>query len=357
MTASQAPAAPTAEAPPLFSFTDEHHALREVLGDVFTAGGATPWSRLFSEVGAGEILSGIDGTPIDMAILAEQAGAALYPGPVLSTVALGTLIEHPELAAVADGTATVAVTSSLAGFAECTLTATGAGPRVQVNGHAEPVWELTENTRVLTDVRLDGHPGIVALDPAAAPRALEGIDLSRRFGALHAEQAPATVLCAGPDATAALRTAHRRVDLAVAAELLGLAQHGLDATVAYVGQRIQFGRTIGSFQAVKHRLADLLAAVELTRSAVYGAAWGLTIDPDARQSELDLAVAAATARRTAADVAVATVQLHGGIAITWEHWAHHYLRRTQSLLALTGTAAQHRERIAALMSTGSGDDR
>lgn len=68
-------------------------------------------------------------------------------------------------------------------------------------------------------------------------------------------------------------------------------------------------------------------------------------------------MAAATARRTAADVAVATVQLHGGIAITWEHWAHHYLRRTQSLLALTGTAAQHRERIAALMSTGSGDDR
>ncbi|ORA65912.1 acyl-CoA dehydrogenase [Mycolicibacterium insubricum] len=139
-----------------------------------------------------------------------------------------------------------------------------------------------------------------------------------------------------------------------AAELLGAAQHVLDGTVGYVDKRVQFGRTIGSFQAVKHRLVDLLAAVELTRSAVYGAAWRLTDDPGSPGTDIDLAVAAVLSRQTALAVTKAAVQLHGGIAITWEHWAHRYLRRANSTVALTGSPSAWRQRLADLIDRRDG---
>ncbi|MCV7086173.1 acyl-CoA dehydrogenase [Mycolicibacter hiberniae] len=146
----------------------------------------------------------------------------------------------------------------------------------------------------------------------------------------------------------------RRADLVLSAELLGVAQRVLDGTVDYVSRRVQFGRTIGSFQAVKHRLADMLAQVELTRSAVYGAAWQLGDGPVTVQAEVDLAVAAALARQTAVEATKAAVQLHGGIGITWEHWAHRYLRRAHAVIALTGAASRHRGRLAGLIDSRDG---
>lgn len=351
------PATVAADTAP-FCFTEEHRALRGMLREYFT--GPTAWPQLFAELGADEIFAGTTGTAIDLAILAEEAGAALYDGPVVSTAALGPLVAEAE--SLRTGELTAAATASLTGFGAGTLTAQSGPDGVAVDGTAEPVWDAAATARVVTDTVVDDEPAIVLLGSApGAPAVAAGLDLSRRFGRLRATATPAAVLCAGDEAAAALRAAHRRVDLVVSAELLGVAQHCLDGTVEYVGQRVQFGRTIGSFQAVKHRLADMLAAVELTRSAVYGAAWSLAGEPGEPgaagdpQTGIDLAVAAALARQSAADVTRAAIQLHGGIAITFEHWAHRYYRRAHSVLAVTGSAARHRDRLAALVAGGDHD--
>lgn len=315
--------------PAMFCFTDEHRALREVLREFFA--GPADWPRLLGEVGADEILTGTAGTAIDLAILAEEAGAALFDGPVLSTAALGELAAG--LDGVSSGAVTVAATGSMLGF----------------GGSPEPIWDARAGARVVTDTVLDGAPAVLAVEATADLTVLSGLDLSRSFGRLPAgpvETVPATVLATGAEAVRAVQAAHRRADLMISAELLGVAQHCLDGTVQYVGQRVQFGRTIGSFQAVKHRLADLLSAVELTRSAVYGAAWGMAGEQDCAES--DLAVAAALSRQTAAEITRAAIQLHGGIAITFEHWAHRYLRRAHSVLAMAGSAARHRDRLAGI---------
>nr|PZN17348.1 MAG: acyl-CoA dehydrogenase [Mycolicibacterium hassiacum] len=161
---------------------------------------------------------------------------------------------------------------------------------------------------------------------------------------------------AGEAAADVGRMLSRTTDLITAAELLGVAQHALDGTVDYVGKRVQFGRTIGSFQAVKHRLVDLLAAVELTRSAVYGAAWAMATAPDDVHTDIDLTCAGLLARRTALAVVKATIQLHGGIAITWEHWAHRYFRRAHSVVGMTGSTAAYARRLADLIDLRDGAD-
>ena len=134
---------------------------------------------------------------------------------------------------------------------------------------------------------------------------------------------------------------------AYAAELLGAAQRMLEATVEYAKVREQFGRPIGSFQAVKHRCADMLVDVEGMRSAVWYAAWA--IDADAE----DRSLAASTAKAWASDAGMrvlnSALQVHGGIGFTWEHDLHLYLKRAHLDAMLFGDASYHRERIATLL--------
>ena len=333
---------------PLFAFTEEHDALRGTLRDFFAdESGADSWRRLLTEVGADEIIfaAGDSGaTAIDLAILAEEAGAVLFGGPLVSAVAVAG--DAPGLDAVRAGARTPALAATVTAQTGPTLIVEDGA----VCGDVEPVWDLRENAVVLADAVIDGEPALVLFDSAmdgVSSTGLKALDLSRPLGRIAGR---ATVLAVFDD-YAAVR---RRVELALAAELLGVAQHVLDATVEYVDHRVQFGRTIGSFQAIKHRLADLLSAVELTRSAVYGAAWALTDAPENLDTEVDLAIAGVLARDTATTLTRAAVQLHGGIAMTWEHWAHRYLRRAHAVVALAGTAAQHRQRMADLVDLRDG---
>ncbi|OBJ73701.1 acyl-CoA dehydrogenase family protein [Mycobacterium sp. 1274756.6] len=333
--------------PDPFRFTEEHGALRSVLRDYLAADPAPSWQRLLADIGADEILLGTDSTTVDLAILAEEAGAALYPGPIVSTAAAGAL---PGAAGLVSGDVTVAAAPSLTGWGTDEITAQTAPGGAVCTGTIEPVWEAAGTPRVIAAADLDGAPAVLLLE-ATPVGPLAGLDPTRALATLTVDAAPATVLCTGTQAEQAIGAARRRAELVIAAELLGVAQYVLDHTVDYVKSRVQFGRTIGSFQAVKHRLADLLVAVELTRSAVYGAAWQLA-DPDSPRAELDLTVAAALSRQTAVDATRAAVQLHGGIAVTWEHWAHRYLRRAHAVSAVTGSAARHRDRLATLMGSG-----
>ncbi|MFI6865519.1 acyl-CoA dehydrogenase family protein [Nocardia sp. NPDC050406] len=356
------------ETPPLFEFTDEHRALREMLRQRFETA-YTGWRELADEAGIEDLLFGDEhsefrGSAIDLAILAEEAGAALYGGPVVSMAVASALADAAGDAGwpnpAGARTPLAAVDARLFG------TRSSAGPELRgtaatpwLSGRIEPVWDIDGAELIVCTATdsADGSPAVAVLPAdtdAVTVTPLSGLDLSRRVGRVDcAEVEPLRVL-RDDAARRALAAMRARADLVLAAESLGVARHALDRTIEYVGGRVQFGRSIGSFQAVKHRLADLLAQVELTRSAVYGAAWALTTAPDAPDTEIDLAVAASLATDTAVTVTKATVQLHGGIAITWEHWAHRYLRRAHAVAAQTGGAPHYRRRLATLVDDRDG---
>ena len=146
--------------------------------------------------------------------------------------------------------------------------------------------------------------------------------------------------CISEDAAAALAAAHRVGTLATAALAVGCAQRGLDMTVAYTKEREQFGRPIGSFQALKHRMADMLVRVQMSRAG----AWAAVQAHVHGEPNADRLAAAAASYCSEATMAVAaeTIQLHGGIAITWEHDAHLVFKRAQALHQLFGLPHQQR---------------
>jgi acyl-CoA dehydrogenase len=178
-------------------------------------------------------------------------------------------------------------------------------------------------------------------------RPRETLDLTRRQATLELAGAPAYLL-AGPDRAAALLAelaVFTRV--ALAAEHVGMIDAMLELTSTYLRQREQFDRPLASFQAIKHRLADVLVDLERARSAArYAAA---VLDDDVSAAELPSTVAAAVATDVVIRVAHETVQLHGGIGFTWEHPAHYYLRRALADEAVFGSARAHRADLAALL--------
>jgi hypothetical protein len=162
------------------------------------------------------------------------------------------------------------------------------------------------------------------------------MDVTRRLAAVDLDGAAARRLGSG-DAAAALVRARDAACVAQTAEQVGAMQRVLDLTVEYSKVRVQFGRPIGSFQALKHRMADLHVLVEAARSASYAAVEGT----------VDAGVAAAYCAEAFGTVAAEAIQLHGGIAITWEHDAHLYFKRAHGSAHLFGTPSDHRARLAA----------
>ncbi len=169
-----------------------------------------------------------------------------------------------------------------------------------------------DQTRKLARLDLDAVPAHAVGDPTTAPLAVERMLQFAAVGLAH--------------------------------EQVGVAQRCLEMSVQYAKDRIQFGRPIGSFQAVKHKCADMLVAVELSKSAAHYAAWcASTLDDD-------LPVAAAMAKAYCSDacysVTAETIQVHGGIGFTWEHPAHLYFKRAKSSQLLFGDSQHHRRRLA-----------
>ena len=152
-------------------------------------------------------------------------------------------------------------------------------------------------------------------------------------------------------AGAAIAKALQRAQVALAAEALGGAERVLEMTVQYVKERQQFGRPIGSFQAVKHRLADMMVQVEAARSASWYAACV------ADEQDAELAEAAAIAKSYCCDAfydcAASAIQLHGGIGFTWEHDAHLYFKRARASATLLGSPAWQREQLARVLGMGT----
>jgi len=151
----------------------------------------------------------------------------------------------------------------------------------------------------------------------------------------------------GPATTAAVGRAVDVATTALAVETVGAAQAIFDITLAYAKHREQFGVPIGSFQAIKHKFADMLVALERARATSYFAA--LTIAEDDDRRTLAASIAKAAAGDCAALLAKEGIQIHGGIGYTWEHDMHLYVRRVKSNSYLLGNARQHRARVADLI--------
>jgi alkylation response protein AidB-like acyl-CoA dehydrogenase len=186
---------------------------------------------------------------------------------------------------------------------------------------------------------------IVAADaPGVTVTPLTTMDQTRPYARVSLSGAQGEPLA---EASAAIAAAHRSGFVTLAAEALGGAQSCLDRTVAYSLQRVQFGRQIGSFQAYKHRLADMMIEIEQARSAVYWAA--CAVDEGSEEAALAVHAAKSFAADTYFRCAGDMIQLHGGIGFTWEHDAHLFFKRARAIQTTLGSGAWHRAQIATMV--------
>jgi alkylation response protein AidB-like acyl-CoA dehydrogenase len=201
-------------------------------------------------------------------------------------------------------------------------------------------------------VPADGVPhGLYLVDMAAegvAKAPVTSLDMTRQLCDLSFDDAPATLIASGQAASRALDAALAAGAGILAAEQIGLAQRCLDMTVAYVKERKQFARPVGSFQGLKHRLADLWVSITQARAASrYAAACLATGSADAK---IAVALAKAYCSEVAVQAAQECVQMHGGIGFTWEHPAHLLLKRAKADSIAFGTADAHRAALASLVN-------
>jgi alkylation response protein AidB-like acyl-CoA dehydrogenase len=180
--------------------------------------------------------------------------------------------------------------------------------------------------------------------PGVSVKAHSTMDQTRPMAKVTLENATAEPLA---DAAAAIAAIHQGGWICLAAEALGGAQACLDRTVAYAKERVQFGRAIGSFQAYKHRLADMMIAIEQARSAVYWAA--CAVDEGSEEAGLAVHAAKCFCADTFFMCASNMIQLHGGIGFTWEHDAHLFFKRARSIQTMLGNGNFHREQVAAMV--------
>ncbi len=325
------------------------------------------WRVLAADVGCAGLLipdahGGAGASYREAAVVAEETGRAVAPVPFLGSavVATAALLAAPDadlLAGLAAGTVTAALAVP---FASRPADDRPGAVRVVAPQPGDPAGQvrLTGTVTGVADalpasvllVPADGVPAGLYAVRAGAPgltmTPVVSLDQTRQLADLTLDSVPGRLLAAGPDAAAAVRAGLTAGAAMLAAEQLGLAERCLEITVSYLKVRYQFARPIGSFQALKHRLADLWVAVSQARAAArYAAACLAETDPD---TPVAVALAKAACGDAATLAAQECVQLHGGIGFTWEHPAHLYLKRAKSSSIGFGTPDWHRAALASL---------
>jgi alkylation response protein AidB-like acyl-CoA dehydrogenase len=310
------------------------------------------WSRLGAELGVlglavDEKLGGSGAGLVEQAIVCEELGRSLFPGPVFGTInlaipLLSALEDHTILPSVVTGehTATVAFPhgSPVIDLADITVTQSGG----LLNGEIAQTIDGSADVLIVAAKRSDDF-GLYMVEEAQRVE-LPTLDQTRRQSRVALEGVRGVELATGAQAAQAVETALRVGTALMAAEQVGGAQKMLELCVEYAGTRWQFGRKIGSFQAIKHRCADMLVLVEHARSAAYHAVGSLeTATDDAR---LVTSMAKAICSQAFLSIANSAIQIHGGVGFTWEHPAHLYLKRAVTDAALLGNVDVHLDRIA-----------
>ncbi|WP_433359854.1 acyl-CoA dehydrogenase [Streptosporangium sp. CA-115845] len=347
-------------------FLEKRSAEDEVRRLMETSTGYDPavWIQAAREIGLpgltlAEQYGGAGATVVELGVVFEEMGAVLYGAPYLATVGLAATAlqelddesasaEH--LPGIVAGTTIATLAWAGRGPAESTLRAAPAEGAWRIHGTAGIVLDGTTANLVLVAARTDKGSSLFAVcgDAENLDRVpLATLDQTRKLTELRFDGTTAQLIGTDGAAGPALERTGDLAALYLAAEQLGGAARVLAAAVDHAGTRVQFGRPIGSFQAIKHRCADMLIDVESARSVVYHGLWSAVHDP------AGLPAAAMLARAIASDayqrVAAHNVQIHGGIGFTWEHSAHLYLKRAKSSQLLLGSPARHRARLAELV--------
>jgi alkylation response protein AidB-like acyl-CoA dehydrogenase len=398
---SDRPAAITEEIPDLL-YSDAERALADALASLLADRGGlgqalerveSPqtyddklWHAVAADLGCAGLLiperdGGAGASYREAAAAAEVLGSTVAPVPFLGSAVVATaallsttsgasrgVTSAPAadlLRKMADGgvTAALAVPFAIAPGSGFPAAVRVAGPRpgdagngvARLRGMVAGVAEALPASVLL--VPADGVPhGLYLVDLAAegvAKAPVTSLDMTRQLCDLSFDDAPGTLIASGQDAERALAEALAAGAGILAAEQVGLAQRCLDMTVAYVKERRQFARPVGSFQGLKHRLADLWVSVTQARAASRYAAACLAAGSASGQAG-DAPVAVALAKAYCSEVAVNAaqecVQMHGGIGFTWEHAAHLYLKRAKADSIGFGTADAHRAALASLVN-------
>jgi alkylation response protein AidB-like acyl-CoA dehydrogenase len=324
----------------------------------------TAWSRLGGELGVlglsvPEADGGVGGTLVDQAVAVEELGAALACGPLFGTVFLvipalvaasaGT-VRDDLLSELVEGrrTAAFAVPDRAGAFDAADVTVRASESRL--TGTVAGVVDAGAADDLIVAAVGEGGVSLFAVDATATGVERTNqltVDLTRPQAVVTLTDAPAR-LVAGPDeAERVITHAFQVASALLAVEQVGAAQHLLDVAVQYAKDRLQFGRPIGSFQAVKHRLADMMVDLEHARSTAYHAVWALAEGSD--DPALAASIAQATCSAAFSRIAADAIQTLGGIGFTWEHQAHLYFKRATVDAALLGSAEEHRSRVAELV--------
>ncbi|MEL6180467.1 MAG: acyl-CoA dehydrogenase family protein [Myxococcota bacterium] len=376
-----------------FAFDDAQQALREsarkFLGDHASSErtraamesplGYDPevWRRVGQELGwtavtIPEAYGGFGLGTVELVAIVEEMGRCLFCSPFLATVGLGAnalLLAGNEaqrqawLPGIAAGTttATLAATGTRGRWTPEAVTTVaipveGGGYRLSgeerfvLDGHTADLVVVAVRAPETTGSEGIGLMLVTADSPGFERRPLPTMDMTRRMGALTLTDyhVPSdAVLCPPGEGAAALERILERARIALAAEQAGAAEACLEMAVEYAKVRVQFGRPIGSFQAIKHMCADMMLQVESAKSAAYYAAWAASTEAD------DLAEASLIAQTYCSEAffhcAAQNIQIHGGIGFTWEHDAHLYFKRARASEQLLGEPNELRERMATLM--------
>ena len=359
-----------------FLFTDEHQEFRRQLRDFFGRYSSSVavrgliesrdgfdealWRRMADQLGlqgliVPEQFGGSGYSFVELAIALEEMGRVLLCGPFFSTLTatLALLSVDDPLAserflpqiASGDLTATLGLANGAGEWGDidgvqAEETATGWMLRGQksfvLDGHSAGL--------ILLPARTTAGPSLFAVEadlPGLKTTPMRPLDPTRKLATLDLDSTPAALIGENGGGQGALNRTFDLAAVALAVEQVGAAQRVLEMSVGYALDRVQFGRPIGSFQAIKHTCAEMLVDVELARSVAYAAAWS---------SADELAVNAPLAKAHCSDalVTVATdnIQVHGGTGFTWEHDAHLYFRRAKASEQFLGDPAYHRERYA-----------
>ena len=305
---------------------------------------------------------------IEQIVVLEEMGRALLCAPYFSSVVLaGTALlqsgddtaKRDLLPGIADGSAiaTLAWVENPAewGMGSLSTTAQRSGGGYAIDGTKTLALDGHTASLILVVARADGGPSLFAVDASASGltrRRLETLDMTRKVAALEFAGTSARLVAGEGAAAGILERTLRLAAVALAAEQVGGAQRCLDMSVDYAKLRVQFGRPIGSFQAIKHKCADMLLEVESARSAAYYAAWAVADGSD--QLPLLASLAKAYCSEAFANAAAENIQIHGGIGFTWEHDAHLYYRRAKSTEQFLGSPAEHRDLLAQRLLAGEG---
>ena len=364
-----------------FAFSEEQEELRTIVRQFLeakspesavreqmeTESGYDPevWSQMAEQLGLQSLIvpeefGGQGFTYIELIVVLEEMGRALLCAPYFSTVVLAanTLIHSGDDAAkkeilpgIASGEtiATVAFTEPNGKWDETGIetTATAAGDGWKLDGTKMYVIDGHTADVIIVAARTDKGVSLfsVAGDAAGLTRtALSTMDQTRKQAKLELAGVPATLIGEEGKGWDVLSTVLDLAAVALAAEQVGGAQKCLDMSVEYAKVRVQFGRPIGSFQAIKHKCADMLLEVESAKSAAYYAGWC------AAELNDELPAVASLAKAYCSDAyfhaAAENIQIHGGIGFTWEHPAHLYFKRAKSSELLFGDPTYHRELLA-----------